>query len=70
MNILRNFIADLDEDEIDKYERVWRNYKDRLNERFTWLMVIFVGIPFIGFAFILWIIDYPEPFNISMFGIP
>ncbi len=60
----------MDEDEIEKYERVWRDYKARINHRLTWLMVLFVGIPFIGLAFFLFLIDYPEPINISLFGIP
>ena len=60
----------MDEDEIEKYERVWCDYKARINHRLTWLMVLFVGIPFIGLAFFLFLIDYPEPINISLFGIP
>ncbi len=60
----------MDEDEDEKYERIWRNYKDRINERFTLLMILFVGIPFIGLAFFLFLIDYPEPINTSWFGMP
>ncbi len=58
------------EDDDEKYRDIWTNYTARINHRFTWLMVIFVGIPVIGLAFFLFLIDYPEPINISLFGIP
>jgi len=59
-----------DDDDDEKYHDIWINYMARINHRFTWLMIIFVGIPFIGLAFFLFLIDYPEPINISMFVIP
>ncbi len=65
----------MDEDEEEQYNRYWdwRGYKSPMAWIFNAIVVpavVFVGVLLIAFSYLLFLIDYPEPINISLFGIP
>lgn len=63
----------MDEDEEEKYKRYWRGYKGRIALIFNSVVVpamVILGLLAMVFSFFLFLIDYPEPINISWFGIP
>ncbi len=63
----------MDEDEEEQYNRYWRGYKERMALIFNSVgvpAIVTIGLLTIAFCFFLYVIGYPEPINISLFGIP